>query len=749
MTKKFSLPAGTTNRHRWHKEAAHAIGKVAGTFNMLRQIYGQHGGESRESLVTVYGFGSSEQRNPEAVAIYEALGERFGWQITKDNADEVRDAFREALPACMESVPVEDNRTTADEEAERDKLRRKQDAERKAAAAEKAARVDTLAAELRKQYPHAIGPDAGKSGHARAAANLKRILQDMGLQASVKSDSYSMGNSVTAKVLTPDLPPERRKEIDAICQLFTYGTFDPMTDSTGYDHTDEGEAWEQVHGRAKHCRAEYERSDENRAAALAFLGGDDPDHESHQLWSGAHCRAAEFWEQWQAEHKAPEPVTGQTAGAGYSIQKHHHSKRGFDFWLVVLADKVEREQFEALRDSCKAAGGWYSRRWGKTPGGFAFKEQEQAGAWAVQEFSDHDSDPNGSGPAPEPRRNTDKAEKFREMADKLDAEVTAKRGDHQENTPKRQREAMSRRIDADRLERTAQGLRALANLYEAGELPELLAKFTSKKAVYKALGVRTVSNGYYHIAPTDERTDDSPEAAALWGLIDGKDPEQEKADKLAEMMAGLPKIPGYFPTPPDLIEEMLDRAQIRTGHAVLEPSAGDGAILAAIDDLHAEPVITVAYEINPTLCEVLRARGYDARPVDFLKQRGEFRYDRIVMNPPFEKMQDVEHVRHAFELLKPGGRLVAIMSPGPFFRDDRKATQFRDWFDDLGGEAEDIEAGAFKQSGTGVASKLVVIDKPEHVAKPLPEVDTVKPRCHDIAESFRRADDNPEQFALF
>jgi len=28
-------------------------------------------------------------------------------------------------------------------------------------------------------------------------------------------------------------------------------------------------------------------------------------------------------------------------------------------------------------------------------------------------------------------------------------------------------------------------------------------------------------------------------------------------------------------------------------------------------------------------------------------------------------------------------------------------------------EVEDIEAGAFKESGTGVASKLVVIDKPE------------------------------------
>jgi hypothetical protein len=51
------------------------------------------------------------------------------------------------------------------------------------------------------------------------------------------------------------------------------------------------------------------------------------------------------------------------------------------------------------------------------------------------------------------------------------------------------------------------------------------------------------------------------------------------------------------------------------------------------------------------------------------------------MNPPFEKGQDIEHVRHAYDQLKPGGRVVAIMSEGPFFRSDKKATEFRDWLE--------------------------------------------------------------------
>ncbi len=44
---------------------------------------------------------------------------------------------------------------------------------------------------------------------------------------------------------------------------------------------------------------------------------------------------------------------------------------------------------------------------------------------------------------------------------------------------------------------------------------------------------------------------------------------------------------------------------------------------------------------------------------DFLEHRGE--YDRVLMNPPFEHGQDMDHVRHAYELLASGGRIVSIV----------------------------------------------------------------------------------------
>lgn len=66
-----------------------------------------------------------------------------------------------------------------------------------------------------------------------------------------------------------------------------------------------------------------------------------------------------------------------------SIQKHFHTKRQCDMFLVVLGAKVERPQFEQFRSQCKELGGWYSRQWGGIPGGFAFYSEATAQEFAT------------------------------------------------------------------------------------------------------------------------------------------------------------------------------------------------------------------------------------------------------------------------------------------------------------------------------------------------------------------------------
>ena len=193
-------------------------------------------------------------------------------------------------------------------------------------------------------------------------------------------------------------------------------------------------------------------------------------------------------------------------------------------------------------------------------------------------------------------------------------------------------------------------------------------------------------------------------------------PAKEQTIKTLERGLIGAKIPGYFPTPKTVVTEMLDRAEIEAGMKVLEPSAGKGNIADLIREKEPESDLSVI-EVNSTLRDILEAKEYDIVGSDFLEHEGE--YDRIIMNPPFEKGQDVDHVKHAYELLKPGGRLVSIMSESPFFRGDKKYVAFREWLEEVGGTSEKLPDKSFtgKEADrqTGAATRIVVIDKAEAV----------------------------------
>lgn len=186
---------------------------------------------------------------------------------------------------------------------------------------------------------------------------------------------------------------------------------------------------------------------------------------------------------------------------------------------------------------------------------------------------------------------------------------------------------------------------------------------------------------------------------------------KRKADPLKALERDLigKKIEGYFPTPKTLVDQMIDYADIQPGHEVLEPSAGKGNIAQEIQQAAPDAILEVV-EFNSGLRAILEAKGYNVVGNDFLEVTKN--YDRIVMNPPFENFQDIDHVKHAFNLLKPGGKLVAIMGAG-VKNSRKKAVEFREWLDDAGSYIEDLPEGSFKTSDrpTGVSTVMVTIEK--------------------------------------
>lgn len=205
-------------------------------------------------------------------------------------------------------------------------------------------------------------------------------------------------------------------------------------------------------------------------------------------------------------------------------------------------------------------------------------------------------------------------------------------------------------------------------------------------------------------------------------------------------------IEGFFPTPSQVIERMIEEADLHTGQRVLEPSAGNGRIAEAIRAAGIEPDVI---ESHYRLREILAGKGFSQVGTDFMTFVGA--YDRILMNPPFERGQDMEHVRRAYRLLAPGGRLVAIMSSGTFSRTGAKEDAFRSWLDQVGGDNSALPAGSFLKSErpVGISAHLVVIDQPDDdgivaTAEVVTAIDASAAEKKETPPSIEKASDFPK-----
>ncbi len=339
--------------------------------------------------------------------------------------------------------------------------------------------------------------------------------------------------------------------------------------------------------------------------------------------------------------------------------------------------------------------------------------------------------------------------KLRDLADKMQSQIDSKKDSAigaQRPTARRARIAASMYKEGERMEAIQNKLRAMADAIDEGTLPDSLAGITNKAQLADLLIAikhnRKFSQLYdrNRIVKAGIKNDEELEQAkkdlsTLGGEVKPfVTPKERKIKEIERELLGY-KIPGFFSTPKPLAEKMVNLANISKGARVLEPSAGKGNIADAIKGKDISPDVI---EWNLKLQEILKLKDYNLVGEDFTKFKPDKPYDAIIMNPPFEKGQDIDHVKHAYIMLKPGGRLVSIMSEGPFFRSDKKATEFREWLAEVGGSSEKLPQSTFKEAGTGVNARLVTITKPavQPTAKPIEKPETelekiVKPKAKE------------------
>ncbi|WP_298522309.1 LPD38 domain-containing protein [uncultured Prevotella sp.] len=167
----------------------------------------------------------------------------------------------------------------------------------------------------------------------------------------------------------------------------------------------------------------------------------------------------------------------------------------------------------------------------------------------------------------------------------------------------------------------------------------------------------------------------------------------------------------YFPTPEPLGYKMMEWANMGEGDTVMEPSAGHGAIARYAPKGNQMVAIEPSQSLFTKL--QLKAGGLGRKFQNTIFENYDIsnKHDVVVMNPPFGTAgaTAIAHLGKAFKHLEEGGRVVALIPRGST---DKK---FEKWIEGektavMRAEVE-LPDIVFKQAGTNVVCRVVVVDK--------------------------------------
>lgn len=317
-------------------------------------------------------------------------------------------------------------------------------------------------------------------------------------------------------------------------------------------------------------------------------------------------------------------------------------------------------------------------------------------------------------------------EKIERQITALEGKIDALSGNYLTNTWKRQREQQERDRKKEMYHSQIQVLQFLKQKSETDTLT-LLEQNLTVAAFYEDMRCFSASKKYckdnpyckfQYPKPDDVRTKrlqkagitDTDELAAAVECFDtllqsAVIPPDPNAIRLRDMLyrAKMYQKGDIQFTPPELAKELVALAGVRKDSRVLEPEAGIGNIADAAKEVTDH---VGCIERMTDFCEILKLKKHNVIGNDLLTAETAPIYDAVVMNPPFS--EECEHIKRAFDFLRPGGSLVAVCSSSIQWKSTRKYEQFRDW---LSEHTHSIDECGAKFEMTGVHTVVLVVDK--------------------------------------
>lgn len=560
---------------------------------------------------------------------------------------------------------------------------------------------------------------------AHAAKAIKNELKQAfpGINFSVKSSNFSMGDSVS--ISWADGPTE--SEVEMYTDKYQYGYFNGMED-----------IYENTNRRDDIPQSKYV-SCNRKCIVTDFLKEKFDEITNSESWSN------NFW-RLQARTSIPEGAinfrierTEQMSGLVEDLYKitfdikegqPKQTKINGSFVIVDYSEKAIAifGNTKQIKDELKGIGGRFNpllNNEGQKQAGWIFPKTKKIEVESllnnnihvhnekteVKQFSVNLSDSLSK-----------KAEAVKEQAEKINTDVSGNW------TYRRQRFADSAQRKRDNLFKIANILNCLSEQWQNNTISKDLKPIKSKSDIdliltgcYPSPPDPGFSNWYAKEYPERKKKVDSlgirnkehfaeiKEKLNNIGKVELTEDER-KAKEEKELLKKIhaSNIPGFFPTPDVLIDKMIELSGIDENNPVkniLEPSAGIGSICDKVNNLCER---LECCEQDYTLSSFLHVRGYNVVSNDIYDITGRKNYyDAIFMNPPFENKEDLKHIMYCYDLLNDTGVLVSIISSGAIKHG------FNEWLEDKTHEIINIENGAFKNAfnSTGVGVKIIIINK--------------------------------------
>lgn len=167
----------------------------------------------------------------------------------------------------------------------------------------------------------------------------------------------------------------------------------------------------------------------------------------------------------------------------------------------------------------------------------------------------------------------------------------------------------------------------------------------------------------------------------------------------------------FFYTPARVVDEMCNLHILIGPHRILEPSAGQGHLIEAVNafvNLEPEKHDWVTIEPDEVNRQILTEKGYPPVHDDLMTWETDERFEVCYANPPFK--HDTDHVEKIVSLLAKSGSAILVLPESWPYRTKRNKElmlQFEEQFESV--MIKKMPSEAFKETGTVVNTIVMAL----------------------------------------